>query len=76
MNQLLQQKATKQFKGKPARTKQTLPVSKRHPQLQTERDREEERKGLKWEARETEQHGRGEQERTGGVSAGKSCTGV
>lgn len=44
LNQLLEQKATKQFKGKPARTKQTLPVSKRHPQLQTERDREEGRK--------------------------------
>lgn len=41
MNQLLEQKATKQFKAKVAKTKQTLPVSKRHPQLQTERDREE-----------------------------------
>ena len=53
LNQLLEQKATKQFKGRPARTKQTLPVSKRHPQLQTARDREEERKGQEWEVRET-----------------------
>lgn len=43
------------------------PSQQETPQLQTERDREEERKGQKWEAGKTEQRGR---------RTGKSCTGV